>query len=232
MLNRLKLRVRALFHRTELEQELDEELRFHLDKEIEQNLQQGLNPEEARYAALRSFGGVEWVKEESRDTRGVRPLEDAWQDLRYSSRMLLKKPAFTGVAVLTLALGIGASTAIFSIVDAVLVRPLPYPEAEKLLSIKEVDAKGSQITFAEPNFLDVRARNQTLASTAQYNSQLVTVLGGSEPVRTRVAFVSGDFFKTIGVQPAIGHSFSAEDIKAGGAPIAASGKTCSAAEMI
>ena len=102
----------------------------------------------------------------------------------------VKNPGFTAVAVLTLALGIGACTAIFSIVDAVLLRPLPYPEAEKIVSLREVDAKGRQITFAEPNFLDVRARNHTLAAAAQYNMQLTTVLGGSEPVRTRVAYVS------------------------------------------
>jgi putative ABC transport system permease protein len=217
MLNRLKLRLRALFHKTEMERELDEELRFHLEKEIEQNLRRGLTPEEARYAALRSFGGVERVKEESRDTRGVRYLEEMWQDLRYSARMLLKKPGFTTIAVLTLALGIGACTAIFSIVDAVLLRPLPYPDAEKIVSLREVDAKSRQITFAEPNFLDVRARNHTLAAAAEYNMGLTTVLGGSEPVRTRVASVSGDFFKTLGVQPATGRSFLPEE---GGHPVA------------
>jgi putative ABC transport system permease protein len=132
-----------------------------------------------------------------------------YNDLRYAFRQLRKNPGFTAVVLLTLALGIGASTAIFSIVDAVLLRPLPYPEAEKIVSLREVDAKGRQITFAEPNFLDVRARNHTLAAAAEYNMQLTTVLGGSEPVRTRVAYVSGEFFKTLGVQPAIGRSFLA-----------------------
>jgi len=220
MLNRMKLRLRALFHKTEMERELDEELRFHLEKEIEQNLQRGLAPEEARYSALRSFGGMEQVKEASRDTRGVRCLEEIWQDLRYSARRLLKQPGFTAVAVLTLSLGIGACTAIFSIVDAVLLRPLPYPEAEKLVSLREVDAKSRQITFAEPNFLDVRARNHTLAAAAEYNIGLTTVLGGSEPVRTRVAYVSSEFFKTLGVQPSTGRSFLPEEAKAGGHPVA------------
>ena len=141
-------------------------------------------------------------------------------DLRYAVRQFLKNPGFTAVAVLTLALGIGACTAIFSIVDAVLLRPLPYPEAEKIVSLREVDAKGRQITFAEPNFLDVRARNHTLAAAAEYNMQLTTVLGGSEPVRTRVAYVSGEFFKTLGVQPATGRSFLPEEAKVGGHPVA------------
>ncbi|MBI3650779.1 MAG: ABC transporter permease [Acidobacteria bacterium] len=220
MLNKLKLRLRALFHKTEMERELDEELRFHLEKEIEQNLQRGLTPEEARNAALRSFGGLEQVKEESRDTRGVRGLEEIGQDLSYSTRMLLKKPGFTAIVVFTLALGIGACTAIFSIVDAVLLRPLPYPQAEKIVSLREVDPTGRQITFAEPNFLDVRARNHTLAAAAEYIMGPTAVLGGSEPVRTDVAYVSGDFFKTLGVQPANGRSFLPEEAKVGGHPVA------------
>jgi len=141
-------------------------------------------------------------------------------DLRYAVRQLRKNSGFTAVAVFTLALGIGTSTAIFSIVDAVLLRPLPYPEAEKIVSLREVDAKGRQITFAEANFLDVRARNHTLAAAAEYVMQLTTVLGGSEPVRTRVANVSGDFFKTLGVQPATGRSFLPEEAKVGGHPVA------------
>src|SRR5262245_21277657 len=153
-------------------------------------------------------------------TRGVPRIEAIWQDLRYSARMLLKKPGFTAVATLTLGLGIGACTAIFSIVDAVLLRPLPYPEAEKLVSLKEVDAKGRRITFAEPNFWDVRARNHTLAAAAEYNMGLTTVLGGSEPARTRVAYVSADLFKTLGARPATGRSFLPEEAKVGGHPVA------------
>ena len=143
-----------------------------------------------------------------------------FSDLRFAFRQLLKNPGFTAVAVLTLALGIGANTAIFSIVDAVLLRPLPYPKAEKIVSLSEVNKQGNQITFAEPNFLDVHARNHTLAAAAQYNMQLTTVLGGSEPVRTRVAYVSGDFYKALGVQPTIGRSFLSAEAKTGGQPVA------------
>src|SRR5262249_4347173 len=118
-----------------MEDELQAELQFHLEREIEENIIRGMTPEEARCAAIRSFGGVERVKEESRDVRGVRLLEEVWQDLRYGARMLLKGKTFTMVAVASLALGIGANTAIFSLVSAVLWSPLPYPHAERLLRV-------------------------------------------------------------------------------------------------
>lgn len=202
------------------EDELDEEVEGHLRMAIRERVERGEAPEQARAAALREFGNVGLVKEVTREMWGWAWLRQLAQDLRFGLRMMLRELRFASVAVFTLALGIGACTAIFSVVDAVLLRPLPYPEAEQLVSLREVDAKGRQITFAEPNFLDVRARNHTLAATAEYNTGLTTVLGGSEPVRTSVALVSGDFFKALGVQPATGRGFSPEEAKAGGRPAA------------
>src|SRR5437763_1042680 len=127
-----------------------------------------------------------------------------WHDFKYAARMLRTRPGFTAAAVLSLALGIGACTAIFSVVDAVLLRSLPYPAAERIVQLREVNAKGAQVPVAEPNYVDARARNHTLESVAQFGGALVTITGGSQPVRAPASTVSSEFFKVLGVQPAVG----------------------------
>jgi ABC-type antimicrobial peptide transport system permease subunit len=141
------------------------------------------------------------------------------QDLRFAARTLLKRPGITLISVVTLALGIGASTAIFSVVDGVLLRSLPYPEAERLVELQEVTARGSRITFAEPNFLDLHARSRTLEGLAEYSGGTATVTGGAEPVRAVTYRVSGEFFRVIGTQPFLGRTFAQEESKPGGAPV-------------
>jgi ABC-type antimicrobial peptide transport system permease subunit len=147
-------------------------------------------------------------------------MQTLWQDLRYCARMLLKNPGFTLTAALTLALGIGAATAIFSFVDAVLLRPLPYPQPDRLVQVREVNDRGRQMRFAEPNYGDVRDNVRGFEYIAQYTSYARAVNGANEPARVRVAEVSDGFFKVLGVQPQAGRSFLPEESKPGGNAVA------------
>jgi ABC-type antimicrobial peptide transport system permease subunit len=147
-------------------------------------------------------------------------MDTTIKEIRVALRSLLKRPGFTLVAILTLALGIGASTAIFSVVDGVLLRPLPYPHAEELAQLREVNERGGRMAFAEPNFLDLRARNHVFAGVAQYSGSLTTVNGGSEPVRALTYSVSADFFNVLGVTPIVGRVFTPDESRAGGTPVA------------
>src|ERR1044072_6787851 len=147
-------------------------------------------------------------------------METLIKDLRFGIRSLGKRPGFTAIPVLTLALGIGASTAIFSVVDGVLLRSLPYPDADQIVQLREVNERGGRMAFAEPNFLDVRARSHSFQGVAQYSGQLATITGGSEPVRASAYTVSADFFNVLGVKPIVGRTFAPEESKAAGAPVA------------
>ena len=142
------------------------------------------------------------------------------QDLRYGLRMLAKNPGFTAVMVLTLALAIGATTAIFSVVYGVLLRQLPYPKPDQVVSVSEVASDGHLMGFTDPNFEDLRAANHTLSAMAKLHGEPITVTGGSGPARVDVASVSRDFFRVMGVAPIVGRGFSADELREGGAPAA------------
>jgi putative ABC transport system permease protein len=200
---------------------MDEELRFHLEKETQQNVARGMSPGEARRAALVDFGGAERVREECRDARGVRPLEELWQDLRYGARTLRKNPGFTLAALLTLALGIGANTAIFSVVNAVLLRPLPYPEPERLVTpAGEKKDSGARTIVSYPDFLDWRDQTQALEHVAAYTrSSMLLRRGDAEPELISGANVTSDLFPLLRVRPALGRAFTRDEEKPGVAPV-------------
>ena len=211
-------RLRSFSRRAQLDRELDAEIASHVQLATEENLQRGLSPNEARRQALVRFGGPQQAKEQHREARSLPFLETLFQDLRFAFRTLRKSPGFSAIAVLTLGLGIGASTAIFSVVDAVLLRPLPYPHPEQIARIWEQTPNGHQINLADANFDDFRSQNSTFASFAKYGYGLTSISGGSEPVRVNVASVSGDFFKSLGVEPFHGRAFVPEEQREHGSP--------------
>ncbi len=211
VLSKLKRRLRALFRKAEMERELDDELRFHLEKETQQNLARGMSPDEARLAALRSFGGVDQVKEKSRDVRGVRFIEELLQDIRYSLRVLLRKPAFTLTVIITLTLGIGANTAIFSVVNAVLLRELPLKSPDEVMWIWSTRTDRDKAPFTLPDFLDYRDQNQTLDQIAAFCNVGLNLTGNEKTERLQAMRVSANLFELLGVDAGVGRLLVAED---------------------
>src|SRR5262249_17098054 len=194
------LRLRSIFRRAQVEQELDEELRYHLDRQMEENIAKGMTPEEARYAALRTMGGIERRKEECRDTRRVRGIEELTQDLRYGLRILRKSPGFTLVTVTTLALGLGANAAIFSFVNAVLLKPLPYPDPERIVSVWEKRPDRGSNYISPLNFLDWERQNRCFQFLSAITGDTVTLTGSGTPPQPYVHTVSASHFQATGVE--------------------------------
>lgn len=209
--------IRRLIHRRRAEHELDDEIRAHLQMEIEQNIAHGMSPEDARLAARRSFGSVALAKEDSRAMWGLGSLEIFWQDLRYGLRMLLKNPGFTTIAVLALALGIGANTAIFSVVNGVLLKSLPFPESERLFALSETSKDSPVMSVAYPNYLDWRTRQTVFEDLAARYSAGGVLTGDGEPERVLGRWVTASFFPTLGVKPHLGRFFNEDEDKTGAA---------------
>src|SRR5262249_19771738 len=187
--------LRTLLRRSQSESELDEELRYHIEQQAEQNIRLGMTPEEARNSARKAFGGVEQAKERSRDARGVRWIEDLRQDLRYGARMLVKNPGFTLMAVITLALGIGANPAIFSVIRAVLLKPLPYTDPERLVMVWESDAKSTgEFAVRTSHFLAWRDEQQVFIQLAAFQYQDFNLYGVDRPERVQGMLVTANLF--------------------------------------
>ncbi len=206
----LSYRLRALFRGGAMDRELDAELQFHLDEATEAHIRSGKSPEEARRLARIELGGVVQVKEETRDARGVRFLHDLVADVRFGLRMFAKSRAFALVAILTLALGIGANTAMFAIVDDVLLHPVPYEDAGQLVRLHASKPSFDRGSISYPNFRDWRAANHTFESMAVSRGGAFTLSGVGAPERVSAALVSEDWFNVLRVAPIVGHTFRSE----------------------
>ena len=214
-------RGRALLRKDRLEGEMDDELSFHLACQIEENINAGMNPQQARRAARLSLGGVEQIKEQCRDASGLRLVEDFGRDLKYGARSLGKSPGFMIAVVLTLALGIGANTAVFTLINAVLLRPLSVPEPERLVALYHTSIQNPEVfgTTSYPDYLDYRKKNDVLAGLAAYAHVPVYIRAGERVDAVNAVFVTGNYFQILGTSPLIGRGLQPEDDKPGAHPV-------------
>ena len=215
-LRALGRRVTALFGRDRQERELDEELAAHVEMHVADNLRAGMSPAEARRVALLKLGGIEQTKELYRERRGLPVVEMLVQDATLALRMMRRNPGLTGTALLVLALGIGANTVMFSVVNALLLRPLPYPEAERLQLVQTVDASGGEFGTAPPDFYAYRSRSGAFESFSSFYSRPVDLTGAGDPEQVRALIVSSEFLATLRTPPTLGRGFLPSDESWGG----------------
>lgn len=214
-------RLRALTHRDTLEQELDDEVRLHVALEAaELERVHNLSPDDARRRALVAFGGIERYKEAHRDARGVRWLDELQQDIRYAARALARSPTFTASAIAILALGIGACTAVFSVVDAVVISHLPYPRDDRLIQIYERNSPTNQWPLSVADFQAIEHWQRSFTSVGLLRQALAPVSTGGEPQRMPVGYATSGFFRTLGITPVVGRGLGAADDAPGAQPAA------------
>jgi predicted permease len=220
----LRLAFRSVFRRKRVEQELDEELQYHLQREIDERLNTGLAPEEARYAALRAMGGIAKSKEECRDMRRVNVIDDLLRDVQYAGRSLRRGPGFAALAILIMALGIGANTAVFSVVNAVLLKPLSFHDPDRIVTLSDFSttdqtrtALSKQVSARE--FQDWHDQSSSFETMAYYGSRETAVIRASEAGYARVAGVSPEFFRVFALEPIAGRFPTPEEMKPGGGAV-------------
>ncbi|MEO5959376.1 MAG: permease prefix domain 1-containing protein [Opitutaceae bacterium] len=222
----------ALFRKEKLDAEMSEEMRLHLEQRVEESIASGMSPEEARFAAMRKFGGVEQAKEIAREDRTWRWLENTVQDLRYAIRQTRKHPGFAIVVVLILGLGIGANTAVFSALEVLMFRALPVPAPDELVVVTKVRTGGasgpeSDVYLSRAMFEGLRDRAQSFRGVLTLNGSggtralALPGAGAAEPVRVRTSDVSGSYFSVLGVAPLLGRLIApADDEKDAPRPVA------------
>jgi putative ABC transport system permease protein len=205
------IRLRTLFRRSRMERELDAELAFHLEMQTAQYVARGMSPIAARRAARQLFGGLEGIKEDVRDTWLTRLAETAVQDIRYGLRGLRKHGGYAVAVIATMALGIGANSAIFSVVNAVVLQPLPYERGDDLFLLKQERSGRENTYFSLADIEDLKSTTTTMDAVVEYHDMYFILLGGWEPARVTTGVVSWDYFDTLGVRPLLGRSFVATD---------------------
>ncbi|MGA8529180.1 MAG: ABC transporter permease, partial [Acidobacteriaceae bacterium] len=220
MLSDGRYRLRALFRREAVESELNDELRFHFDNEVAKLQQRGLTPDEARRQARLVFGGHAQITEDCREARGTSLLESVFADVRHAARGLRKNPAFTAVAAFTLALGIGAGTAAFSLVDAVLLQPLPYPHARRAVMVWLESPPGSyygnlDMPWAAQDFQMYAGMQKSFTALGAFRKKTFNLTGAGEPQLEEGVEVSGGFFPALGAPPLLGRTITAQDDQPG-----------------
>ncbi len=221
-LHKARLRIRSLFCRRKVDSELEDEFRFHLDQLIEENIAAGVEPREARTLALRKMGCINQFEEECRDMRRVNFVDDLLRDLRYAGRNLRRSPGFATLAVLIMALGIGANTAVFSVVNAVLLKPLSYRDPDRIVTLTNPFITGEALTALSakpvsiPNFQDWHDQSSSFDAMAYYQSFEAAVTTGAEAEYAQATKVSPEFFRVFAIEPLIGRHFTPEELKLGG----------------
>jgi putative ABC transport system permease protein len=211
-------RISNLFVRSSVEREIEAELRSHVEMRIEDNVAHGMTPQEARRDALLRFGNRAAIQERVAGEDAALILENVWRDIRLAFRQLRKSPSFTITAIVTLALGIGANTATFSVVDAVMLRPLPYDHPDQLVDVISLNRRfpdGGGGSLSYPDYLDMRSGNHTLTHLVSYHDNSYTLTGDGGPVHVDAQIVSWDLLPTLGARPELGRGFAPEEEKAG-----------------
>jgi predicted permease len=220
LISDLAYRCRALLRRRAVESELDEELRFHCEREVEKHLRAGRTRQEAVRLARLEFGGLDQVKDSCRRARGTETVETLLRDLAYGLRMLRAHPGFTAVAVLTLAIGIGANSALFSVVDGVLLKPLAFPHPERLVMLHESGPKFKNGSFSYPDFRDWQRLNRTFTAIAIARPTGFSLTGRGKAEQVDAMAISSDFFPLLGVKPLLGRTFAPGEDEIGAPPVA------------
>jgi predicted permease len=210
-------RIRASFQKQELEENLEDELQFHIEMRVKELVATGMSPEEAHHKAACLFGNQMPLKEKTPDMDTIDWIQNAVQDLRYSVRMLRKSPVFASVAVLVMALGIGANTAVFSVVNTVLLRPLPYRDPDRILTLASLWKDGGHGPVSAPDFHDWHDQSTAFSAMAYYKSDDTAATSGTAAEYADVALVTAEFFRVLGTEPVVGRLFTAEELKPGSA---------------